>query len=366
MSVSELPALKNIVEAALLAAGRPLSLEAMQGLFGEIECPDKKSLRTALAELAEDYQGRGIEIAEVASGWRIQVRRDCSAWVSRLWDERPPRYSRALMETLALIAYRQPITRGEIEDIRGVSVSTNIINTLKEREWVHVVGHRDVPGKPSLYGTTREFLDYFGLKSLDELPTLAELRDLDEINRELDLNDPDREGAEEVGQSDTEAEEDVSGDGPRATGRGPEESDQASADEGKGLREKVGGSDVEPVAEAAGPRPLAPGPAEAGEAGDEGTEQLAEASPGPRPAAPGPAEAGGAGDEGTEQIAEASPGPAGERAEGLGPRAEEEERSSAETVEDVSGDVGEAHTESVSADDVEDLGPREPGEPREP
>jgi segregation and condensation protein B len=119
------------------------------------------------------------------------VREVCSPWVSRLWDERPARYSRALMETLALIAYRQPITRGEVEDVRGVSVSTNIIKTLMEREWVRVLGHRDVPGRPALYGTTREFLDYFGLKSLDELPTLAELRDLDEINRELDLSDPD-------------------------------------------------------------------------------------------------------------------------------------------------------------------------------
>jgi segregation and condensation protein B len=184
--------LKNIVEAALLAAGRPLSLDALQALFDGIECPEKKALRGVLQELAEDYRDRGIEIAEVATGWRIQVGQACSPWVSRLWDERPARYSRALMETLALIAYRQPITRGEIEDIRGVSVSTNIVKTLLEREWVRVVGQRDVPGKPSLYGTTREFLDYFGLKSLEDLPTLAELRDLDEINRELDLSDPDR------------------------------------------------------------------------------------------------------------------------------------------------------------------------------
>lgn len=189
--MAESAELKNIVEAALLAAGRPLSLDNLQSLFNEVECPDRKELRGVLEELADDYQGRGIEITEVSSGWRIQVGKACSPWVSRLWDERPARYSRALMETLALIAYRQPITRGDIEDIRGVSVSTNIVKTLMEREWVHVVGHRDVPGKPSLYGTTREFLDYFGLKSLDELPTLAELRDLDEINRELDLNDPD-------------------------------------------------------------------------------------------------------------------------------------------------------------------------------
>jgi len=145
-----------------------------------------------LDQLKQDYEGRGIEVIEVGSGWRIQVVEEVSLWVSRLWTERAPRYSRALMETLALIAYRQPITRGDIEDIRGVSVSTNIIKTLLEREWVRVVGTRDVPGKPSLYGTTREFLDYFNLKTLDELPPLAEIRDLDEINRSLDLNDTDR------------------------------------------------------------------------------------------------------------------------------------------------------------------------------
>lgn len=215
--------LKNVVEAALLAAGRPLSLDALQGLFDEIECPDKKALRTVLASLAEDYQGRGIEIAEVSTGWRIQVGQACSHWVSRLWDERPARYSRALMETLALIAYRQPITRGEIEDIRGVSVSTNIIKTLMEREWVRVVGQRDVPGKPSLYATTREFLDYFGLRSLDELPTLAELRDLDEINRELDLNDPDgvEPAPEEVDQA-SAGEDAEPDDTPIATDAGPD------------------------------------------------------------------------------------------------------------------------------------------------
>lgn len=188
MTTALSPELKHIVEAALLAAGRPLSLDALQGLFGEIGGPDKSELRAALQDLTEDYAGRGIEVVEVASGWRIQVGQACSPWVSRLWDERPARYSRALMETLALIAYRQPITRGEIEDIRGVAVSSNIVKTLMEREWIRVVGQRDVPGRPSLYGTTREFLDYFGLRSLDELPTLAELRDLEEINRELDLD----------------------------------------------------------------------------------------------------------------------------------------------------------------------------------
>jgi segregation and condensation protein B len=199
--------LKNIVEAALLAAGGALSLDTLQSLFGEDEQPEKKALREVLGQLAEEYQGRGIEVREVASGWRIQVVEEVSPWVSRLWSERPARYSRALMETLALIAYRQPITRGEIEDIRGVSVSSNIVKTLMEREWVRVVGQRDVPGKPSLYGTTREFLDYFNLKSLDELPTLAEIRDLDEINRELQLDDPDNTPVEAAPDSGAGASE---------------------------------------------------------------------------------------------------------------------------------------------------------------
>jgi len=190
--------LKNIIEAALLAAGGPLSLDMMLTLFLDEEQPEKKELREVLDQLKQDYEGRGIEVVEVGSGWRIQVVEEVSLWVSRLWTERAPRYSRALMETLALIAYRQPITRGDIEDIRGVSVSTNIIKTLLEREWVRVVGTRDVPGKPSLYGTTREFLDYFNLKTLDELPPLAEIRDLDEINRSLDLNDTDKASDDNV------------------------------------------------------------------------------------------------------------------------------------------------------------------------
>jgi len=181
--------LKNIVEAALLAAGRPLSLDAMLSLFLDEEQPDRAVLKEALDALVADYAERGIEIREVGTGWRIQVRARYSPWVSRLWEEKPPRYSRALMETLALIAYRQPITRGEIEEIRGVTVSTNIVKTLLEREWVRVVGHRDVPGKPSLYATTRAFLDYFGLKSLDELPTLAEIKDLESLNAELQFGD---------------------------------------------------------------------------------------------------------------------------------------------------------------------------------
>ncbi len=181
--------IRNIVEAALLAAGRPLTLDQLTALFG-IEAPERSQLVAALEQLASDYESRGIMLAEVASGYRIQTRSQVTEWVSRLWEERPQRYTRALLETLALIAYRQPITRGEIEEVRGVSVSTNIIRSLGERGWIRVVGHRDVPGRPAMYGTTREFLDYFGLKRLDELPSLAELRDLDSLNVELDLREP--------------------------------------------------------------------------------------------------------------------------------------------------------------------------------
>ena len=196
----EIQNLKQIIEAALLAAGKPLSLDRLQELFEEHNRPERQALSSALDELAADYAGRGFEIREVSSGFRVQVRAEYAPWVSRLWEERPGRYSRALMETLALIAYRQPITRGEIEDVRGVSVSTNIIRTLSEREWIRVVGHRDVPGRPSLYATTRGFLDHFSLSSLDDLPTLAEIRDLDVINRELDLAEP-AEGTENRGES---------------------------------------------------------------------------------------------------------------------------------------------------------------------
>ncbi len=197
--------LKTILEAALLAAGRPLDVEALAALFDEAVQPDAAALRDALEELARDYEGRGIEVREVSSGWRIQVRPSFAPWVSRLWEEKPGRYSRALMETLAIIAYRQPITRGEIEDIRGVAVSTNIVKTLLEREWVRVVGQRDVPGRPSLYATTRQFLDYFGLRSLEDLPPLAEIRDLVSIDGELDLVPEGEEGAAIVATADTDA-----------------------------------------------------------------------------------------------------------------------------------------------------------------
>ena len=174
-----------VIEAALMAAGKPLTLEQLAGLFDDDARPSKPELKQAMADLAGQCDGRGFELKEVASGWRFQVRQDFAPWVGRLWDEKPQRYTRALLETLALIAYRQPITRGEIEDIRGVSVSTNIIRTLQEREWVRVVGHRDVPGRPAMYATTRQFLDYFNLRNLDELPPLSELRDLDAMAKKL-------------------------------------------------------------------------------------------------------------------------------------------------------------------------------------
>lgn len=188
--MSGAPLVKQILEAALLAAGGPLTLDHLLGLFGDEERPTRDSLLGILSSLERDYQDRGIELAQVAGGYRVQVRREMAPWVVRLWEEKPPRYSRALLETLALVAYRQPITRGEIEDIRGVAVSTNIVKTLTEREWIRVVGHRDVPGRPALYATTRKFLDYFGLRSLNDLPTLREIRDPEFLRDELDLDDP--------------------------------------------------------------------------------------------------------------------------------------------------------------------------------
>ncbi len=190
--------IKHIIEAALLAAGQNLTIDRLLALFAEESAPPgREQIREALAQLDREYSGRGIELRETGSGFRLQVRQEFAPWIGRLWEERPQRYSRALLETLAIIAYRQPITRGEIEDIRGVAVSSNIIKTLQEREWIRIVGHRDVPGKPGLYATTRRFLDHFNLKSLNDLPTLAELRDLDEISAELEQPPPaaDKKGA---------------------------------------------------------------------------------------------------------------------------------------------------------------------------
>jgi segregation and condensation protein B len=181
------PMIKKIVEGALFAAGGALSIERLGELFPDSDRPLAIELKAVIEQLQHDYSGRGVALVEVASGYRFQVVQETAEWVSRLWEEKPLRYSRALLETLALIAYRQPITRGEIEDIRGVSTSTQIIKTLVEREWVRIVGYRDVPGRPAMYATTRQFLDYFNLRSLDELPPLSDIRDLDQISAELEL-----------------------------------------------------------------------------------------------------------------------------------------------------------------------------------
>ncbi len=188
MNEDHLARIQAIAEAALLAAGKPLSIEQLRELFTEDERPARQVMEHALMLLEKACEGRGFELKKVASGYRLQVREEFAPWVGRLFEEKPQRYSRALLETLALIAYRQPITRGEIEDIRGVTVSSNIIRTLLEREWVRVVGHRDVPGRPAMYATTKQFLDYFNLTGLDELPPLSEVRDLEEIGREIEKN----------------------------------------------------------------------------------------------------------------------------------------------------------------------------------
>lgn len=180
--------INRIVEAALLAATQPLTLAQLHGLFPEDEPAPEGSVEAALQHLADACADRGVELVEVASGYRYQVKADVHAWVARLWTERKTKYTRATLETLALIAYRQPITRGEIEQVRGVAVSSNIIQALEEREWIRVVGHRDVPGKPALFGTTKAFLDYFGLKRLDELPPLSELKDIGELEPQLPLD----------------------------------------------------------------------------------------------------------------------------------------------------------------------------------
>ena len=181
--------IKMIVEGLLLAAGKPLSLGVIAGVFSEDERPDNAELKEVLAAIADDCNDRGFELKQVASGYRFQVKQDISEWIARLWEERPPRYSRALLETLALIAYRQPITRGDVEEIRGVAVSSNIIRTLVDREWVRIVGHKDVPGKPALYATTRQFLDYFNLNSIQELPPLSEIRELAQTTEEFNVED---------------------------------------------------------------------------------------------------------------------------------------------------------------------------------
>ncbi|MCJ8169047.1 SMC-Scp complex subunit ScpB [Atopomonas sediminilitoris] len=189
MDLNDTATLASLLEAFLLASGKPLSLERLADLFEEGERPDSKQIKAALAHLDKSCKKRAFELKEVASGYRLQIRDSYAPWVGRLWEEKPQRYSRAFLETLALIAYRQPITRGEIEDIRGVTVNSQIIKTLLERDWIRVVGHRDVPGKPAMLATTRAFLDYFNFSSLDQLPPLSVIREL-ELEPELPLQAP--------------------------------------------------------------------------------------------------------------------------------------------------------------------------------
>jgi len=202
---------KQIIEGLLLAAGKPLPISKIADVFPEHERPETEELQAAIKAIELDCEERGFELKKVASGYRFQVKQEFGEWVGKLWDERPQRYSRALLETISIIAYRQPITRGEIEKIRGVAVSTNIIRTLIEREWVRVVGHRDVPGRPAMYATTKQFLDYFNLKSLEELPPLSEIRDLEELDPELSLEEsaPESRVLEFPGVEDYEDEFDV-------------------------------------------------------------------------------------------------------------------------------------------------------------
>jgi segregation and condensation protein B len=256
--------LKNIVEAALLAAGRPLTLSQVCELFEERDRPADDAVRAALEALSQDYAERGIEVRETASGWRIQIRRSMSDVVSRLWTERPARYSRAMLETLALIAYRQPITRAEIEEIRGVAVNPNIIRTMVERNWLRTVGYREVPGRPELLGTTREFLDYFNLKSLEDLPTLAALRDMDNVGVQLELpqdgipaveqtaaerDDAGVSAAETAGEAIADTGE-ASGDGDVSDDDGDEADDDREAEDDAELLADEQTDDVELSAEA--------------------------------------------------------------------------------------------------------------------
>ncbi len=297
-----LGSIARVLEAALLVAGRPLAITDLEKLFGDGEAPPRATLREALARLDAEWQGRCLQLQEVASGYRAQVRNEYEPWIARLWDEKPPRYSRALLETLAIIAYRQPMTRSEIEDIRGVSVSSQIIRTLTEREWIRVVGHRETPGRPALYGTTREFLDYFNLKTLDQLPPISDIRDLEGSDPELGF----------------EAEPEVSGDTAGASG------DRAGNPERGGSAVPPGGDDAashggtdgpaepgtEGPAEATAPPAHAGGPASVGRAAANtgGTmPDKAGAEPGARRQGDGAADAGPAGDDGDEEEPPCTP-----------------------------------------------------------
>ncbi len=262
--------LKLILEAALLAAGRPLSLADMEHLFsGDAEAPTRDAIRAALADLSEDWHNRSLALQEVASGYRAQVRDEFEPWIAQLWEEKPSKFSRALLETLAIIAYRQPITRSEIEEIRGVSVSTQIIRSLTERQWVRVVGHREAPGRPAMYGTTRQFLDHFNLKSLDQLPPLSEIREMDAGNAELALDgEPSSRASEEATQASA-----------ASAGDGADEPAQASDDEaaaGEDAQALVGEYDA-PGEQAHSSEPWA---AEAaGDTGDGGGEAPSSSTP---------------------------------------------------------------------------------------
>lgn len=227
--------LKKIVEAAILVADAPLSRDALLALFDEDEQPNRAELSKVLESLGDDYAERGIELREVASGYRFQARTELGPWVSRLWQEKPPRYSRAVLETLSLVAYRQPITRSEIEEIRGVSVSSHIVKSLLERNWVRIVGHRDVPGRPAMFATTRQFLDYFDLKSLEDLPPLAEIKDLDKINEELALSDAPSQDEQQNPVSSARSESDQNDTDPEST-TDPATEPQEAANEDTALR----------------------------------------------------------------------------------------------------------------------------------
>ncbi len=207
MNLSEPRELAPLLEAFLLASGKPQSMERLFELFEEGERPEPPVFKKALAILAKSCDGRAFELKEVASGYRLQIREKFAPWVGRLWEERPQRYSRAMLETMALIAYRQPITRGEIEDVRGVAVNSHIVKTLLEREWIRIVGYRDVPGKPAMFATTKAFLDHFNLKNLDDLPPLAELREL-EPEPMLEFDDaPVPQSLQELADASAEPEE---------------------------------------------------------------------------------------------------------------------------------------------------------------
>jgi segregation and condensation protein B len=235
--------LKYVIEAALLAAQTPLTIDKILSLFPDEARPTRDEARASIEDLAADYNGRGVELRQVDNGYRFQTREDFAPFLQKLWEGRPPRYSRALLETLAIVAYRQPVTRGEIEEIRGVAVSTEIIRTLLGREWVRQVGHRDIPGKPALYGTTRGFLEHFNLKSLGELPPLSELRDTESIARELNMRlDLDEGGGSGEGATTSAGTEDTAGGEQEA----PAAEDATPGDEPAGLTSDAGVPQSEP------------------------------------------------------------------------------------------------------------------------